>query len=226
MTKLRRLAALGVLAALAAAGLLAQESKSTPSKKPGEKDELGKPFVIYDERPHPRVPPSGWMPNNQGIQFKRDYKENPYSGKKSILIRYTPADQPEGWVGIAHNVDGRFTETRRPLNLFKVMGAKKGERIVLRLYARSSTGSRVRFEFGGGEGSSAGLAKSTKWIALKNNWQRVEIDLTNQDLSKITGKLFTWVMEEAQQDEEKETYDLHLDRIYVTKVIRKPLDEK
>ena len=84
----------------------------------------------------------------------------------------------------------------------------------------------VRFEFGGGEGSSAPFAKQSGLIDIGPQWTRHRLDISDIDLSALSGKTFTYILEEVQLPENRDTHEFMLDRVYVTRVVRKPLDSK
>ena len=191
-----------------------------PGGIPEEADELAV-WVIYEDQPHPRVPPAGWMPGGQGIALDTACKNPaPFSGETCISIQYL-TNHP--WVGVAHNVDGIFEKTKQPLDVFASLNGRKGDAIELRVWARSEKGANVVFEFGGGAGSTTPFAQRSKLCGLNPEWKMHRIDLTNQDLSGLSGKVFTWLARAQDQEAGVERVDFQLDRIHVARIQRAPL---
>lgn len=149
------------------------------------------------------------------------HKDGAFSGRFCARWQYSVDKQPERWVSAAYLYKGKWFGPK--FDLFGAIGAKKGDEVVLRFYARSSTKSFARFEFGGGEGSSMSFPADRDWVQISPEWKRYEINLTDQDLSKI-GKSFSWIMDEDNNDASVKVHELQLDRIYVTRVVRKPLE--
>jgi hypothetical protein len=208
-----------VLPALLADGSrgVAGQGKYVPGADKAAPDEVGKPLVIFDDLALPALPPGGWMPDGKGMALSTP-KQGAYSGKLFQLWKYRPDLQPAGWAGAAWLAFGKWKDSGKGIDIFKAIGANKGDVIVLRFWAKSTTGSKIRFEFGGGEGSSMPFAEASDWLSIPTEWTRFEVKLTDHDLSSLKGKVFAWVIEDNQQTEARKEYDLHLDKIYVTRL--------
>jgi hypothetical protein len=146
------------------------------------------PFTIYGEESDPaNYIPAGWMGDAKSIKLNPAWTEQPHSGKVCIRCDF---ESDKGWGGVVwQNPAGDWGERGGGYDL---TGAKK-----LTFWARGEHGGEsVGFEFGTlgqpkkffdtGKGS---LGK----VSLSKDWQRYEIDVSTQDLTRIkTG--FVWTL--------------------------------
>ena len=146
------------------------------------------PFVIYDEfgRDAPPFVPTGWMGNAKAMKLDEQCTTQPHSGKTCLRFDYTAAD---GWGGIVWQHPASDWGNRP--GGWNVTGAKR-----LSFWARGERGTEVvNFEFGliGADKKyhDTGKGKLEK-MALTTEWQRFEIDVSKQDLSRVkTGFVIT-----------------------------------
>ncbi len=146
--------------------------------------------------------PSGWMGDGKfGEKYIRFVRLEEY-----IKITYTPG--PEKWAGIYWQFpDGNWG--RQPGR--NLIGAK---RLVFK--AKGETGKEtVEFKTGGIRGLryEDSFEKSLGRTRLSKDWQRYEIDLTDQSLSNVIGP-FAWV---ASKDLNPEGLTFYLKDIWFEK---------
>lgn len=132
--------------------------------------------------------PSGWMGDYGDIKLDENWKDNPHSGKTCIKFTYTAqGKQGANWAGMFwQNPANNWGEKKGG---FDLRGAKK-----LTFWARGEKGDeRIQeFKVGGISGTypdsdSNGIGP----IDLTKEWKQYTIDLTDLDLSHISGG-FCW----------------------------------
>lgn len=127
--------------------------------------------------------PSGWMGDFGDIKVKENYKKNPKKGKTCIQIKYTAQRmQGAGWAGIYWQNPANNWGTQK--GGYDISGAKK-----LTFYARGEKGDEmIEVKFGGISSQYADSdSDTTGKIELTKKWKNYEIDLSNADLSYISG---------------------------------------
>jgi hypothetical protein len=143
-------------------------------------------FSVYTDRwaPDNHFVPSGWMGDYGDIKLNDGCIESPYSGKTCIKITYTgAAKQGAGWMGIfwqnpANNWgsrDGGFDLTGATMLTFRAKGEKGGE-VVTEFKVGGITGEY-------GDSDSMGMGP----VVLTTEWKQYSVDLTDVDLSYISG---------------------------------------
>lgn len=199
-----------------------QRKESPKGEAPNEArpaDEEGNAYVVYDERTLD-YHFAGVMPDGQGVSQDPKFAEGPHSGKVCYRARYQLDRHP--WVAVAALLDGVF-EPKRDFDMFKALGAKKGDRIVVRFMARSPVNSVAQFKVGGVAGDSVEFPIESDWIQLGPDWKQIEIDVTDKrdrpaDLSKLRAAL-TWAMDrEHNARGDNKVAEVQLDRVYYTKL--------
>lgn len=179
-------------------------------------DEIGERLYIYkDENVPGGFIPSGWMPGGDGIAQNTAERDNPHSGQHCLRLYCQLSEQP--WLGIYFLLEGKW-EPEHQFNAFSKLGARMGEHIKCRFWARSEKGAVVQFKVGG---VVKGKIRDTivfpvasGWIDLQKDWRRYEIDLTGKDLSSVIGA-FVWVVDRLHNDNKDVSFDL--DTIYYVK---------
>ncbi|MFH1061458.1 MAG: hypothetical protein V1747_01045 [Candidatus Omnitrophota bacterium] len=149
------------------------------------------PFGVYYDRGNKgnHYVGSGWMGDYGDIKFSENEKENPYSGKTSIKIVYTAeGKQGANWAGMYWQwppnnwgeKNGGYNLTGATKLTFWARGEKGGEQI-------------MEFKMGGLTGTYSDTdSASVGPIELTKDWQQYTIDLTDLDVSYISGG-FSWV---------------------------------
>ena len=208
--------ALSVLSVLMLSCADAQE-KEKKEKESRPIDEIGKCFYVWKDDGVPgKFVPSGFMPDGEGISQGTAETDTPHSRPHCIRLHAQLSEKP--WVGIYFLLEGEWEPKGKPFNLFEQLGAKKGDPIKCRFWARSKKGATVQFKVGGvtkGKiADSLTFPVATPWITLTPEWKRYEIDLTGKDLSSLVGG-FVWVCDRMHNDEGDVTFDL--DDIYFVK---------
>ncbi len=157
----------------------------------GASSEEFKSFGVYINRGSRanHFVPSGWMGDYGDIKYTEGNKQNPHSGKTSIKVTYTAeAKQGANWAGMywqwpPNNWGGRkggYDLTGATKLTFWARGEKGGEEI-------------IEFKIGGLTGTySDSDSASIGPVALTQEWQEYTIDLTDIDMSYISGG-FCWV---------------------------------
>ncbi len=146
------------------------------------------PLIVYGEENDPaNYIPAGWMGDTKAIKLNPAWTGQPHTGKVSMRCDFE-ADQ--GWGGVVwQNPAGDWGDRGGGYDL---TGAKK-----LTFWARGEKGGEsVSFEFGTlaapKKFTDTGKGKLEK-VALSKEWQRYEIDVSAQDLTRIkTG--FVWTL--------------------------------
>ncbi|MCP4649470.1 MAG: hypothetical protein GY853_05225 [PVC group bacterium] len=133
--------------------------------------------------------PSGWMGDYGDLKITQGHKDNPYSGKTCIKITYTAeGKQGANWAGMYWQWPPNNWGERN--GGFDLTGATK-----LTFWARGETGDEhiVEFKVGGLTGTYSDTdSNSIGPVELTSEWTQYEIDLTDLDLSYISGG-FAWV---------------------------------
>lgn len=149
-----------------------------------------KTFKVYTDAKSPdnHYIPSGWMGDWGDIKLEVADFDNPHSGSTSIRIEYTgKGSQGARWAGIFwQNPPNNWGS--RPGG-YDLTGAKK-----LTFWARGAKGGEIiqEFKIGGitGEYADSDVAGFGP-VKLNAEWTQYEIDLTDKDLSSISGG-FCW----------------------------------
>lgn len=151
------------------------------------------PLTVYAEEDSPQTYiPSGWMGDAKAIKVEPASKEQPHSGKVCMRCDF---EAERGWGGVVWQNPAADWGDRG--GGYDLTGAKK-----LTFFARGAKGGEtVTFQFGlipkdkkfcdTGNGS-------TDKVSLGAEWQKYEIDVSAQDLSRIkTG--FVWTLAASGQ---------------------------
>ena len=147
------------------------------------------PLVLYSADAKLPLPfaPTGYMGNIAAIQMDATSADHPHTGKTSLQVNYTAADQ---WGGVVWQSPANDWGDHP--GGWDLTGAKQ-----LSFWARGAHGGEVvTFQFGllGKDKtySDTATGKLDK-VLLTNEWKRYSIDLSGMDLSRIkTG--FSWVV--------------------------------
>jgi hypothetical protein len=151
------------------------------------------PLTVYSEAAEPSgYIPSGWMGDTKAIQLDPAWADRPQSGKTCLRCKFNAS---KGWGGVAwQNPPNDWGDRAGGYDL---TGAKK-----LTFFARGEQGGEVvTFEFGviphNKKFPDTGNGRLEK-VVLGKEWQRYEIPITNQDLTRIkTG--FVWTVASRDQ---------------------------
>jgi len=146
------------------------------------------PHVVYAEDSDPATYiPAGWMGDTKAIKVNPAWTTQPHGGKTCLRCDF---EGDKGWGGVVwQNPAGDWGDRGGGYDL---SGAKK-----LSFWARGELGGEtVSFEFGTlarpKKFFDTGKGKLEK-VALTRDWQRYEIDVSAQDLTRIkTG--FVWTL--------------------------------
>ncbi len=144
------------------------------------------PLIVYEEPDRPQAfAPSGWMGHRAAVKLDPACPETPHSGRACLRVEY---NESRDWAGVvwqhpANNwgdVPGGYDLT----------GARR-----LTFWARGAMGGEiVGFEFGliAREKPFHDTARGKlERVSLTSDWKQYSIDLTGQDLSRITSG-FCW----------------------------------
>jgi len=167
-----------------------------------------KPFKVYTDANSPdnHFAPSGWMGDWGDIKLNVSDMDNAHSGATAIKIVYTAEKTKKaGWTGIYwQNPPNNWGGQRGGYDL---TGATK-----LTFWARGEKGGEKIEEFRSGgipgefaDSDVAGIGP----IALTKDWKQYEIDLTDKDLTSISGG-FMW---SANVDGNPAGFTIYLDDI-------------
>jgi len=165
------------------------ETKEVVSKPAGKPDFKGV-FNVYTDRVarDNHYVPSGWMGDWGDLRLIENWAEQPHSGKTCIRIEYSAKkSQGAGWAGIYwQNPPNNWGTIKGGYNL---TGTKK-----LTFWAKGEKGGEItEFKMGGITGEYPDSASASAGvIELTENWKMYTMDLTNLDLSYISGG-FCWV---------------------------------
>jgi hypothetical protein len=167
-----------------------------------------RPFKIYADANSPdnHYAPSGWMGDYGDIKLDVAHFDNPHGGSTSMKITYN-AQKTQGanWAGMYWqnppnnwgSRPGGYDITGASKLVFWARGEKGGERI-------------EEFRVGGisGEYADSDVAGFGP-VTLSGEWTKYEIDLTDKDLTSISGG-FMW---SANADYNPQGFVLYLDDI-------------
>lgn len=153
-------------------------------------DPVPLPYSLFGPGgPSAEFSPSGWMGQADAVRLDLASTEQPHSGDQCIKCEFL---SPGGWAGVAwQNPAGDWGELPGGLNF---SGASR-----LTLWARGAQGGeRVKLGIGllGRDKAFWDTTKQEQVIELSDRWQRLQLDLTGQDLRRIKTPLF-WVVEGA-----------------------------
>ena len=167
-----------------------------------------KQFPVYTDAKSPdnHYDPSGWMGDYGDIQVNSECLTNPRSGTTCIRVTYTTKkNQGAGWAGVYWQNPSNNWGTKA--GGFDLTGAKK-----VTFWARGEKGGEriEEFKIGGitgeyGDSDMAGIGP----VSLTTEWQQYSVDLSDKDLSSISGG-FCWV---ASADSNTEGIVFYLDDI-------------
>ncbi|RKX90882.1 MAG: hypothetical protein DRP84_12450 [Spirochaetes bacterium] len=148
------------------------------------------PFYIYKDKLSRgnHYCPSGWMGDYSAIRLNDNCKEDPYKGKTCMKWTYSgEATEGASWAGVFwQNPPNNWGKIKGGYDL---TGAKK-----LTFWARGEKGGEiVEFKVGGITGDYSDTTEVTTGpISLTKDWKQYTIDLSDEDLSYISGG-FCWV---------------------------------
>jgi hypothetical protein len=179
-------------------------------ENPKGKKSGGFPFYVFadkgDKKNH--YFPSGWMGDVGDMKFNDQWKDNPQSGTSCIQIKYSAEKrQGSGWAGIFWQNPANNWGSKN--GAFDLTGAK-----TVFFYARGEKGiESVEFKVGGitGDYPDSGTATCGK-VTLTKNWQLFKIDLSETDVSFMSGG-FVAVF---SADDNPDGATLYIDNIYYT----------
>lgn len=182
-----------------------------------QEDEIGVRYYVYKDADLPGLfVPSGVMPDGAGVLQDTASMFSPRSGTHCIRTSCQLSAKP--WVGVYFLLSGKWRPSTN-CNLFSELGAKKGDTVRCRFWARSKDQAIVQFKIGGvleGQVSdSLRFPASLPPIKLTPEWKMYEIDLSGKDLTSLVGG-FLWTCERANNGDRDVNFDL--DEIYFTKV--------
>lgn len=208
---------------LAAVHLPADELKYVSSDPPQGanddgrlEDEVGTAYYVYEDR-SPDHHASGWMPGGDiALAQTLESTEAPRRGKHCYKAECDLKTDP--WMGVAWLLGGTWTPKKK-LDLLEKIGAKKGDPVVLRFWAKSPGRATVQFMVGAAPEDSVILAYESGWLKLAPDWTRHQIDLTGADLSGSVCP-FLWVVDREHSGKGKVV--LFLDDVYLTKLKAPP----
>jgi len=149
--------------------------------------------VFFDEDdPKNHYNPSGWVGDYDAIR-RVSWEENPHSGKNCLRFRYTGrTPQGAGWAGVYwQNPVNNWGDVKGGYNLD---GAKK-----LTFWARGEKGGEIIVRFGiGGIGGIYPDSSKTEMgpIVLEKEWRQYSLDLSDKDISYISGG-FYWMTDKT-----------------------------
>lgn len=167
-----------------------------------------KTFKVYTDANSPdnHYAPSGWMGDWGDIKLNQAHFDDPHEGTTCIKIDYTAVrTQGANWAGIYwQNPPNNWGSKAGG---FDLTGASK-----LVFWARGEKGGEIIFEFrvGGitGEYADSDVAGFGP-VRLNKEWTQYEIDLTDKDLSSISGG-FMW---SANIESNPEGFTIYFDDI-------------
>lgn len=170
----------------------------------------GFPFYIYHDAWNRlnHYCPSGWMGDYGDIKLDENWKKNPAGGKTCIKITYTAEmKQGAGWAGIYWQNPPNNWGTMK--GGYDLTGAKK-----VFFYARGEKGGElIECKIGGITGRYPDSAAATSGvIELSKKWKLYSIDLSDLDLSYISGGFCVVFSKQMNPD----GCSFYLDEIYYT----------
>ena len=166
------------------------------------------PFYVYKDKVsrENHYCASGWMGDYGAIKINDNWKENPKDGQSCMKWSYSgEPTQGAAWAGCFwQNPPNNWGKIKGGYDL---TGAKK-----VTFWARGEKGGEiVEFKIGGMMGDySDTTERTTGPIGLTKEWKEYTIDLTDEDLSYMSGG-FCWVV--AGTDVPEEGITFYLDEI-------------
>ncbi len=150
--------------------------------------------------------PSGWMGDFGDLKVSDLWSKNPHSGATCIQLKYSAKEaNGAGWAGIYWQNPANNWGSKK--GGFDLTGAKK-----LTFWAQGEKGGEIIAEVGVG-GVTGKYADTDKVsmgpIKLTSEWKKYEIDISEADLSYISGGFF-WV---AKSDDMPGGMTFYLDDI-------------
>ena len=142
------------------------------------------PFYVYEDFMSPKnhYAPSGWMGDVANLELDQSYSQNMHDGKSCIKMRYN-AEGLKQWAGIYWQHPANNWGDKK--GGYNITGATK-----LTFWARGANGYEIISEvkIGGisGDYSDTDVAWLKK-IKLTGSWKKYTIDLSQSDLSSISG---------------------------------------
>jgi hypothetical protein len=169
-------------------------------------------YYIYGEDVDAFLP-KGLMPTEDGLAQSAKYAKSPHQGM--FCYRAVVDLRNDPWKAVAFLPKGLWRPAEK-INVLERIGARKGDRIALRYWARSPDRVTIQIKVGGGDGDSMIIPRATKWLALTPDWRMYTLELSGTDLSGlITG--LTCVID-REHNPGKEVAEFHLDEVYFTRV--------
>jgi hypothetical protein len=164
--------------------------------------------------------PYAWMPKEADTMMKMgvEHKDNPYEGKMCIAVRIDwkdpywcgvgfvsgPDKGKRGapwWAKTPHGWYYNLSELREKKLVFHLRGAKGGERVQW----------KVGFLAEEKYGDSLTFPAETEWLTLETAWKKYELDLKDEDLSRVCSLCFV-VSQQWQKDNAPVTF--FIDTVY------------
>jgi hypothetical protein len=196
----------------------ARKKGKTATHRPA--DEVGKRYYVYDDSAEKFIP-GGFMPDGRGVRMRLTMTEGgAREGKCFARLSYTLAQND--WVGVAFMLKNSFKPTEK-FDMYKALGAKKGDPIVLRYYARSADGANAKFKVGGLDNDDG--EAETAYMQFGPEWAMHQVDVSDLDLTSVHGAL-TVILDKVHNEElNRPVVSLDLDEIYFTKLKTRPKGE-
>jgi exo-beta-1,3-glucanase (GH17 family) len=171
------------------------------------RDEAGERFYLYDDSSATFLP-SGFVPDGRAVTLDTRCPQRPHRGESCLRMTYNPAESP--WAGVVFLLDGR-RRPRRKLDLLAEVGARRGDPVVLRFWARAAGPVEANFKATAG---APARVRESGWVKLTTDFRRYEIDLTGVELS---GLVFSLLAERGRDAKgAKRAAGVDLDEVYVT----------
>ena len=200
---------MGMSTLLVIASIVVAAGPGSLAPKDGPAKEVGARLYIHQDANLPgQFIPSGFMPDGTGIEQNVAETNAPHSGKNCVRVKCDLSNKE--WVGVYFLLSGKW-EPSQPFNLLEKLGAKKGDPVKCRFWARSADGAVVQFKVGGvGNGKvrdSLAFPAASDWLVLGPKWTMYEIDVTNEDMTSLVGG-FTWTCDRAHNLNKNITFDI------------------
>ncbi|MFQ6116328.1 MAG: hypothetical protein ACE5NG_19900, partial [bacterium] len=146
-------------------------------------------------------------------------QQNPHQGKMCIAVTINWANPY--WVGVGFvsgpdkTMKGGPWWGKTPDGWYYDLSGLKKKKFVFHLRGENG-GERVQFKVGflGQEkyGDSLPFPVQSKWLTLKKEWTRYELDLKKQNLSRVASLCF--VLSQAQQTDPEAPVVFYIDDVY------------